>query len=118
MVMLRDLDVKERLPQVLIDLVDTHTDDFRNTENVEEVIWLLAPVDAWEPDSRHPEMPQLNIDKGYLATEKAKLFASFSEKQAAAIAFWLQSAIEWGDLALRRDQVASALRYWTHKAKG
>ncbi len=38
---LYDSDIVRFLPQVLIDLVDTHTNDYGNTEDIEEVVFTL-----------------------------------------------------------------------------
>jgi hypothetical protein len=102
-------DVRECLPAVLIDLVDSHTNDMNTTENVEEVIWFLNPdEDELGEDS----------DGGLaaLSRHKARVFDSFSLQESAAVARWLQLAITWGDLQLCRDQVEMALRYWAKKA--
>jgi hypothetical protein len=103
-------DLKECLPQVLIDLLESHTDDYRNTEDIEDVVWFLMPVEQGEGA----------FGLARIGGEGAKLVHSASEKiqkslnpdQRAAIAHWLKVALEWEDLLLRREEVELAVRYW------
>jgi hypothetical protein len=101
------------LPQVLIDLVDTHTSDYRDPQDVEEVVRFLDANPPTELDSlRHPESPKVEIDVVALSREKAALFEVFSSEQINAISSWLQLAKHWPEMQLRPEDMRSAVEYW------
>jgi hypothetical protein len=114
---LRDSDVKKLLPIVLIDLLETHTNNYANTEDSDAVIRLLTPVGLMLNEESDQEMGLTKAEEEYLAEGQAKLYSLFSSKQAAAIAAWLETAQDWLDLLFCRDQIKMAYGYWSKRAK-
>lgn len=107
--------VRAALAQVLIDLVDTHTGDYWRTEDVEELVWfLMPPGDTSEAEPA--ASTALDPGEALFRKEKEETFALFSTPQAAAIAAWLELAVTWNDLSLRREQVEEAFRFWRERA--
>jgi hypothetical protein len=117
LITLRDSDIKNCLPQVLLDLLETHTNDYTNSENVEEVVSLLNPVANDKRAQPHPEREEIIINLEPLARRQTELYSLFSVKQAEAIAAWLDLATHWEDLFFHRERVKMALVYWTQKAQ-
>jgi hypothetical protein len=115
LISLRDEDIKSLLPFVLIDLLETHTNDYWKIENGDAVVRLLTPVEPIE--DAHPNVPGLTkAEEEYMAREQNGLFSIFSASQAASIARWLEAAKGWEDLCFCRDQIEIANRYWSQKA--
>jgi len=113
LISLRDEDVKRLLPYVLIDLLETHSDDYRNIEDGDAVIRLLTPI----AQDQYPDVPGLTrAEEDYMARAQGKLYSLFTSDQVAAIAKWLEAAKSWEDLCFCREQVEIAHRYWSEKA--
>jgi hypothetical protein len=106
--------LKPMLAQVLMDLVETHTHDYRRTEDVEEVVWFLLPVES--PSDSSTDAAVSDAGQEFLKREKQSVFALFSKPQVGAILAWLELARTWEDLSLRRDQVEDAVRFWKVQA--
>ena len=100
MCLLNPPDLQWYLPRVLIDLLDTHTNDFWETENAEFVIMLL---DA----KRYMSEGRINDYE-----RKNKEFEIFNKEQSRAILEWLLFASYWSDFELFSDDVLSAIEYW------
>jgi hypothetical protein len=122
LIMLRDEDVKELLPFVLIDLLETHSNDYRNIENGDAVIRLLSPVQPTKFE--HPELPKMTAAEEehaaraqiFMAERQNKLYSVFSRDQAAAVAKWLEGAKSWEDLCFCGELIEIAHKYWSEKA--
>jgi hypothetical protein len=107
-------DVKEVLPQVLLDLLDHRTGDIRNTEDAEDVIWFLSPDLGMEEGAPEAELPP---GIAALRIDLLQTFSEFSPKQRRAVVKWLEAALTWQDFDLRKDQVAGALKFWIEHAR-
>ena len=115
LISLRVEDIKRCLPFVLIDLLETHTNDYRNIEDSDAVIRLLTPIET--TSGGHPNATGLTrSEEEYVNQEQSKLFSAFSVGQAASIAKWLEEAKNWEDLCFCRTQIEIAHRYWTQRA--
>ena len=110
------------LPQVLEDLLDTHTGEPGRSEDVESVVDFLdvptLPIDLelvkqkWGGEV----LEKFSKDDQELRARKEPMFARVTTEQAQAICAWLQYAKNWGDLEWNTDSVESALSYWLKRA--
>ena len=105
MCLLKPPDLQWYLPRVLIDLLDTHTNDFINTEDAEFVIMLLD-AKRYLSEGRIKDYERNN-----------KEFEIFNKEQSHAILEWLLFASSWSDFEIFRDDVLSAIDYWRDKVE-
>ncbi|MBA5871381.1 MAG: hypothetical protein GDA68_15500 [Nitrospira sp. CR2.1] len=111
-------DIEYFLPQVLEDLLDTHTGEAGQSEDVETVVDFLdvptLPIDVefvkhkWAGEA----LAKFRKDDQELRARKELMFARATTEQAQAFCAWLQYARTWGDLEWNTDSVESALSYW------
>lgn len=94
--MLMPDDLKYFLPQILEDLLDTHTGDDVETEDAEFVLMSIGM-----------EGEQM----GFHWT-----FENYTREQAQAICEWLTLARPWQDFRLYADVIESAIEYWCMRA--
>jgi hypothetical protein len=94
-------DLTAILPQVLVDLLATHTGHCVATEHAEDVLFFLAP-----------------LDDAFAQKLKANAFENFTPAQIDAVCQWLRRAVDWPDFRLYEDQVDAAIRYWERLAGG
>lgn len=85
------------LPYLLEDLLDTHTGDDIETENVEYLVMQLNPLGGGSAVSRRTQLER---------------FENFTREQAQAICEWLRLARTWNDLRLFTKEADAALDYW------
>ena len=111
------------LPQVLVDLLETHTNDPGNEEGAESVIRCLEVVsDSRNYDSDVEFLGRAAAD-GISAENserdllKESVFAGFTNEQAAALARWLEIASQWTDFKYCRAELDSALAYWKWRSE-
>lgn len=111
------------LPQVLIDLLQTHTNDPDNDEGAESVIRCLEVVShSRNHDSDVQTFGRAAADAIAAETTqrdllKESVFANFTNEQAAALATWLEMASQWTDFKYCRAELQSALTYWRSRSE-
>lgn len=93
--------VRYDLPYLLEDLLDTHTGDNIETEDVEYLILQLDPLRNNDEIGN-----RLRLER----------FANFTGEQAQAVCEWLRLARTWNDLERFTDWVDAALDYWSQYA--
>jgi hypothetical protein len=109
---------EEALAQVLLDLIETHTEKMGQSEDAEEVIRFLN-VD--EDLTCLESLPGYN-DKnehflgGQLRSAKVASLADINSLQAGILVEWLKAVKSWPDMSWYRDEVEAALVYWTKRA--
>jgi hypothetical protein len=109
---------EQAFAQVLLDLVESHTGRAGQPENAEEVVRFL---DVQDDSSCLENLPgysrerERETDK-LLAGGKIESLADITPQQAKVVMEWLEAAKNWPDLAWYRDEVESALAYWSKRA--
>lgn len=115
---IRSSDFQCALVQVLLDLVRTHSGRAGASLNAEEVVRFfdvhadsssLEALESYDP-KREKETDRL------LENAKIESLASLNPDQSRTIADWLVVAKNWGDLAWYKDEVESAIAYWSKRA--
>lgn len=111
------------LPQVLDDLLDTHTNKPGLSEGAEEVVRYLNVLREgtdldfvqkhWGPEALHKTLQ----DEKYLREEALKDFNSFTREHAFAIWKWLEFARNWQDLEWDIKHIDAAICYWEARSK-
>jgi hypothetical protein len=116
-------DLDHCLPQVLEDLLDTHTGKPGNSEDVESVVdFLDVPTTGNDKHFWKERLDQerfehmLNIEEE-LRSEKYTALEQVTPLQARALCEWLKYARTWADLEWNIEQVDSAHAYWTKRAQ-
>jgi hypothetical protein len=110
------------LPRVLLELLQTHTNDPYENEGAEAVLGLLDI----EPSQAHTEWEaaQFGVNAATYAADARKRLAEmrreriemFTSTQAEAVAAFLMEAAKWRDFDNMRDVLANAQSYWNEKA--
>jgi len=112
------------LPQILEELMDTHTNDDVDTENAEFVLMRLN-VDAYTSEETYARQRDtfgeavVEHDRKaseYLRKSRREGFALTTPDQAKAIYQWLLLARNWRDFAIWSDDLEGALEYWKGRA--
>ena len=116
LISLRDSDVKKCLPIVLIDLLETHTDNYTDSESSDSVVRLLTPIGLAQNEKSNLEKGLTKSEEDYLFREQTRLFSIFAPEQRAAIAAWLGATRVWVDLFFYRDEIEIAYKYWSTEA--
>lgn len=118
----RPEDIEYFLPQVLEDLLDTHTGEPGKSEDVESVVdFLDVPTPAIDVEFVRNNwgsevLAKFSTDDQELHARKEVAFARATTEQAQAICAWLNFAKTWRDLEWDTDLVESALSYWLKRA--
>ncbi len=114
----RPEDIEYFLPQVLEDLLDTHTNKAGDSQDVEAVVDFLD-VSTLELDAEFirekwgsETLAKFRGDAKNLRSAKQAALAGVTRDQAQAIYQWLKYARTWSDLEWNMDSVESALSYW------
>ena len=119
----RKEDIPYFLPQVLEDLLDTHTGQPGNSEDAESVVAFLdiAVVrtnteilrEHWKDES----IERIRVIEEDLRSLKPSATANVTATQANAIYEWLKYARTWADLEWDIDQMDSAASYWKDRSQ-
>ncbi len=124
LISLSEQDFEYCLPLVLIELLESHTNDPYNTEGADDVLNILdvepAPPDfEWEKQEFGDEAATYSAK----ATEelrniRRRLFTNFTPQQAQAISAFLSEVETWRDYETIQDVLRSAKSYWQRRASG
>jgi hypothetical protein len=119
----RTEDIDYFLPQVLEDLLDTHTSKPGNSEEAETVVdFLDVPtirLDAEFLIDRYGKevLGRMRSQEEELRSAKNSSLSSITAIQAKALCAWLQYARTWADLEWNTEEVDSAYAYWSKRAQ-
>lgn len=114
----RSEDICYFLPQILEDLLDSHTGKAGNSEDVESVVdFLDVPTVSIDADILKDRLgkegfQKVRFQEEELRSGKYSLLSGITSIQARALCAWLSYARTWADLEWDIDQVESASRYW------
>lgn len=120
---IRAEDIQCFLPQVLEDLLDTHTSKPGNSEYVESVVDFLdvptVSLDAEFLTDRFGKegFEQARSQEEELRSDKYSSLSCITPIQAKALCVWLQYAKTWPDLEWNIEEVDSAYAYWNSRAQ-
>ena len=121
LIAVRPEDIEYFLPQVLEDLLDTHTNNAGDSQDAETVVDFLD-VPTLELDAEfirekwgRETLAKFRSDAKNLRSAKQAALAGVTRDQAQAICQWLKYARTWGDLEWNMDSVESALSYWSKR---
>ena len=120
--LLKNEDLPFYLYQILEDLLDTHTGNVGESEDVEAVVQyldvLIEGVDLKAIcDQLGTEAFERIVSEGkYLRPLQTAAFALFTRSQAFAISEWLELAKGWADLKWYQGYIEAALSYWRKRA--
>jgi hypothetical protein len=110
------------LPQILIDLIETHVktsvNDSADLVRILDLTMDNMNYDAVERLWGRQGVEDTHKQESELRRWKTEMYASFSSEQAHAICKWLELAKSWEDLQLYQKDVDAALRYWRKRAFG
>lgn len=111
------------LSQVLINLLQTHTNDPDNEEGAEAVIRCLEVIShrrSYGSDVQvfgRAAADAIAAENNERDLLKESVFADFTEEQAAALARWLAIASQWADFKYCQAELESALAYWKSRSE-
>jgi hypothetical protein len=123
LVSIRTEDIPYVLPQVLEDLLDTHTGRSGNSEYAESVVRFLdvrtTAIDGEFVRDRwgNEVFDRVRAQEEELRSDKYSALTNITAPQAAAICEWLRYARTWADLEWNIDQVDSAASYWKGRSQ-
>jgi len=116
-------DIDYFLPQVLEDLLDTHTGSAEISEDVESVVdFLDVPTISNDGEVLKERLGREGFEgvrsqEEELRSEKYSAVAHITSHQASALCEWLKYARTWSDLEWNIEQVDSAYAYWNSRAQ-
>lgn len=120
---IRTEDIDYFLPQILEDLLDTHTNKPDNSEDVESVIdFLDVPTVSSDGAVLKERLGREGLEgvrnqEEELRSEKYSALAHITPVQAKALCAWFKYARTWDDLEWNIDLVDSAYAYWNGRAQ-
>ena len=118
---LSDKDLPFYVPQILEDLIDTHTGQLGNSEDAEAVVQhlniLVQGTDLETIRKMYGEegLSKALEDESFIRQSKKKSFAAFTKEQANAICQWLEHVRHWPELKWYSLEIDAAIAYWKNR---
>ena len=119
----RSEDIPYCLPQILEDLLDTHTGKPGNPDYAESVVdFLDVPTVSLDADFLTDRFGKEGFENTRAQEEdlrsvKYSQLSGITTIQARALCEWLKYARTWSDLEWDIEQLDSAYAYWSDRAK-